>query len=55
MEIKGAIHELELKPKAEAEWVFVALKPGNYSLRCPISGHTEAGMKGKIAIAPGVS
>lgn len=54
VEIKGAIHELELKPGAEAEWVFVALKPGNYALRCPIPGHTEAGMKGQIAIAPDV-
>ncbi|MBW4666830.1 MAG: cupredoxin domain-containing protein [Cyanomargarita calcarea GSE-NOS-MK-12-04C] len=50
VEIKGAIHELELKPKAEAEWVFIALKPGSYTLRCPIAGHTEAGMTGKIAI-----
>ncbi|WP_256871973.1 plastocyanin/azurin family copper-binding protein [Nostoc sp. TCL26-01] len=50
VEIKGAIHELELKPGAEAEWVFVALKPGKYSLRCPIPGHTEAGMTGEIAI-----
>ncbi|WP_373695791.1 plastocyanin/azurin family copper-binding protein [Brunnivagina elsteri] len=50
VEIKGAIHDLELKPGAEAEWVFVPLKPGNYSLRCTIAGHTEAGMTGKIAI-----
>ena len=50
VEIKGAIHELELKPGAEAEWVFVPLKPGSYTLRCPIAGHTEAGMTGKIAI-----
>ncbi|GAB1540725.1 hypothetical protein NUACC21_33940 [Scytonema sp. NUACC21] len=50
VEIKGAIHELELKPGAEAEWVFVPLKPGAYSLRCPIAGHTEAGMKGDITI-----
>jgi uncharacterized cupredoxin-like copper-binding protein len=51
VEIKGAIHELELKPEGEAEWVFVPLKTGNYSLRCPIPGHTEAGMTGEIAIA----
>lgn len=51
VEIKGAIHELELKPGATAEWVFVPLKSGNYSLRCPIPGHSEAGMKGEIAIA----
>jgi uncharacterized cupredoxin-like copper-binding protein len=51
VEIKGAIHELELKPGAKAEWVFVPLKSGKYALRCPIPGHTEAGMKGDIAIA----
>lgn len=50
VEIKGAIHELELKPGGEAEWVFVPMKPGNYSLRCPIPGHTEAGMTGEIVI-----
>lgn len=55
VEIKGAIHELELKPGAKAEWVFVPLKSGNYSLRCPIPGHTEAGMKGAIAIATNVA
>jgi uncharacterized cupredoxin-like copper-binding protein len=52
VEIKGAIHELELKPGAEAEWVFVALKPGKYGLRCPIPGHTEAGMTGEIVVSP---
>ncbi|WP_392535179.1 cupredoxin domain-containing protein [Nostoc sp. C117] len=51
VEVKGAIHELELKPGAEAEWVFVPLKSGNYSLHCSIPGHTEAGMVGEIAIA----
>ena len=50
VEIKGNIHELELKPGAEAEWVFVPLKPGKYALRCTIAGHTEAGMKGEIVI-----
>ncbi|MBN3959988.1 plastocyanin/azurin family copper-binding protein [Nostoc sp. NMS8] len=50
VEIKGAIHELELKPGAEAEWVFVPLKSGDYGLRCTIPGHTEAGMTGEIAI-----
>lgn len=50
VEIKGAIHELELKPGAEAEWVLVAIKPGKYGLRCPIPGHTEAGMTGEIVI-----
>lgn len=51
VEIKGAIHELELKPSAQAEWSFVPLKSGTYNLRCTIPGHTEAGMTGKIAIA----
>ncbi|WP_414543278.1 plastocyanin/azurin family copper-binding protein [Nostoc sp. CCY0012] len=51
VEVKGAIHELELKPGAEAEWVFVPMKQGNYNLHCSIPGHTEAGMKGEIAIA----
>jgi uncharacterized cupredoxin-like copper-binding protein len=51
VEIKGAIHELELKPGGEAQWVFVPMKPGQYSLRCPIPGHTEAGMTGLITVA----
>ncbi|MCL1474099.1 sulfocyanin-like copper-binding protein [Argonema antarcticum] len=51
MEVKGAIHEIEIKPGAQAEWVFVPLKSGTYSLRCPIAGHTEAGMTGQIAIS----
>lgn len=50
VEIKGMIHELELKPGAEAEWVFVPLKTGKYNLRCTIPGHSEAGMKGEIVI-----
>ncbi|MDJ0659245.1 MAG: cupredoxin domain-containing protein [Crocosphaera sp.] len=50
VEIKGAIHELELKPSAEAEWVLVPMKPGNYELHCSISGHTEAGMVGEIVV-----
>jgi uncharacterized cupredoxin-like copper-binding protein len=53
VEIKGAIRELELKPGAVAEWVFVPIKPGIYSLRCPIPGHTEAGMTGTIAVSVG--
>ncbi|MCX7594977.1 MAG: cupredoxin domain-containing protein [Fischerella sp.] len=53
VEVKGAIREMELKPGAEAEWVFVPLKPGNYRLHCPIPGHTEAGMTGNIIITSG--
>ena len=52
VEVKGAIHELELKPKAEAEWVFVPQKPGMYELHCSIAGHAEAGMTGEIAVSP---
>lgn len=51
VEVKGAIHELELKPGAIAEWVFVPLKPGTYELHCSIPGHSEAGMKGELSIA----
>ncbi|NET55602.1 MAG: copper-binding protein [Symploca sp. SIO2E6] len=50
VEVKGAIHELELQPGGEAEWVFVPMKPGNYELHCSIKGHTELGMVGTIAI-----
>ena len=50
VEIKGAIHELELRPGAIAEWVFVPLKPGTYKLRCVIPGHTEAGMVGELTV-----
>jgi uncharacterized cupredoxin-like copper-binding protein len=51
VEIKGAIHELELKPGAEAEWFFTPLKAGTYELHCSIAGHTEAGMRGILTIA----
>ena len=50
VEVKGAIHELELKPSAEAEWVLVPMKPGNYELHCSIPGHKEAGMVGEIIV-----
>jgi uncharacterized cupredoxin-like copper-binding protein len=52
VEVKGAIHELELQPGAVAEWVFVPQKPGTYNLRCIIAGHTAAGMTGELTIAP---
>lgn len=51
VEVKGAIHELELKPGAEAEWVFIPQKPGTYELHCSIAGHAEAGMVGTITVA----
>lgn len=50
VEIKGAIHELELRSNTEADWVFVPLRSGTYSLRCTIPGHTEAGMVGTIEV-----
>ncbi|MBL1209978.1 plastocyanin/azurin family copper-binding protein [Geminocystis sp. GBBB08] len=50
VEIKGAIHELELKPEGNAEWVFIPEKQGIYQLYCSIKGHKEAGMTGKITI-----
>ena len=52
VEIKGAIHELEIRPGGVADWVFVPLKTGTYELHCSIAGHAEAGMIGTIAIAP---
>ena len=50
VEVKGAIHELELRAGAQAEWVFIPLRTGLYSLHCTISGHAEAGMVGTIEI-----
>jgi uncharacterized cupredoxin-like copper-binding protein len=50
VEIKGAIHELELRSGTEADWVFVPVKAGQYALRCTIAGHAEAGMVGSITI-----
>ena len=50
VEVKGAIHELELKPGAMAEWVLTPMKPGKYELHCSIKGHAEAGMIGEISI-----
>jgi uncharacterized cupredoxin-like copper-binding protein len=51
VEIKGAIHEIEIRPGSTADWVFVPIKTGTYELHCAIAGHTEAGMTGKITIA----
>jgi uncharacterized cupredoxin-like copper-binding protein len=50
VEIKGAIHELELRPGTVAEWVFVPVRAGVYTLRCTVAGHTEAGMTGTLEI-----
>jgi uncharacterized cupredoxin-like copper-binding protein len=51
VEIKGAIHDLELRPGGTAEWVFVPIRPGSYDLRCHIAGHTEGGMTGNILVS----
>lgn len=51
VEVKGAIHELELKPGAEAAWSFTPIKSGNYELHCSVPGHAEAGMKGVLTIS----
>ena len=50
VEVKGAIHELELKPGAEAEWVLTPMKSGKYELHCSIKGHAAAGMVGEIVV-----
>lgn len=50
VEVKGAIHELELRPGSTADWVFIPLRAGIYSLRCTIPGHAEAGMVGTIEV-----
>lgn len=51
LEVKGAVHEVELKPGGEAEWVLVPMKPGTYELHCSVPGHAEAGMTGTIVIS----
>ncbi len=50
VEVKGAIHELEIKPTAIAEWLLTPMKSGTYELHCSIPGHAEAGMRGTITI-----
>ena len=50
VEVKGAIHELELKPGAIAEWFLTPMKSGTYELHCSIKGHAPAGMVGKIIV-----
>lgn len=51
VEVKGAIHELELRPGAQAAWSFIPQKSGTYELHCSVSGHAEAGMVGEITIS----
>lgn len=50
VEVKGAIHELELKPGAVAEWTLIPQKTGQFDLYCSIPGHREAGMVGQIRV-----
>ena len=50
VEVKGAIHELELKPGGVAEWVLTPMKSGTYELHCSIKGHATAGMVGEIVV-----
>lgn len=50
VEVKGAIHELELRPGATAEWFFVPMKAGTYQLHCSVPGHQAAGMVGEIVL-----
>jgi uncharacterized cupredoxin-like copper-binding protein len=50
VEIKGAIHELELRAGTKADWVFIPARAGTYELRCTVPGHAEAGMIGTIDI-----
>ena len=50
VEVKGAIHELELKPGGEAEWVLTPMKSGTYELYCSIAGHKQSGMVGEIIV-----
>jgi uncharacterized cupredoxin-like copper-binding protein len=52
VEIKGNIHELELRPNSTAEWTFIPIKSGTYELHCAIAGHAEAGMRGDMTIQP---
>ncbi len=48
--LKGAIHEIEVRSQAYADWVFVPVRAGHYDLRCVVPGHTEAGMVGEIEV-----
>ncbi|MCM1981836.1 plastocyanin/azurin family copper-binding protein [Lyngbya confervoides] len=51
VEVKGAIHELELRSQTHADWVFIPARAGEYALRCTVPGHAEAGMVGTINIS----
>ncbi len=49
-EIKGAIREIELKAGGEAEWYFVPVQSGSFSVICTIDDHAEKGMAGTITV-----
>ena len=50
VEVKGKVSELELKPEATADWVFIPEKAGEYDLKCAVPGHEPAGMVGKLIV-----
>ena len=50
VEVKGAIQELELKPDATADWLFIPQKTGEYTLKCMMRGHEEVGMTGQLIV-----
>jgi len=51
VEVKGNIREIEIYPGEIAEWWFVPIKTGVFDdLKCVITGHAEAGMRGKITV-----
>jgi uncharacterized cupredoxin-like copper-binding protein len=50
VEIKGAIHDIEVRSQAYADWVFVPVRSGHYDLSCAVPGHRQAGMVGHLNI-----
>lgn len=50
VEVKGAIHDIEVRSHAYADWVFVPVRAGRYDLSCTVPGHRQAGMVGEIEI-----
>ena len=49
-EIKGMVREIELKPGGEAEWYFVPVQAGTFSVMCTIDDHAEKGIVGTITV-----
>jgi uncharacterized cupredoxin-like copper-binding protein len=51
VEIKGAIHEVEIGPHQTAQWFFVPVQTTeSVQISCEIPGHKEAGMVGTAEI-----